>query len=585
MSGIIFISYRRGDGGGSAGRLYDRLEQEFGRERVFFDVDTIAPGQDFVQVLGDKVDTCDVLLAVIGRSWLDARDEAGQRRLDSSEDFVRIEVAHALSAGKRVIPVLVDGAQVPNRESLPDDLKPLTRRNAVRVSHESFKADCDRLTRALQTAFGVPAAAHGTARASADIGRSDGRAATADRGAQAATTASGRIKAALGPTRRRLLAGGAAAAAAGGVALFWYPRAGRTTMDVEDALVLNPGGRSFDVNSADVHPKGDLVATGGSRKTVRLWNATTGALVADGVGHADRIDTVRFSPKEDQVRVLSAAHDMEARIWTGTNLEPFKVLPNRNPDAAPKETDVVDPGPIVAEWSPDATRIVTSAGNMGYTWDPETGKPLTELKGHRFRLKTVAFAPDGSYFATASLDGGLIVWPRDSAKSPTVVPAHADIVNDVSISPDSQLVATASFDKTAKLWKPAASSTPTHVLAHEEIVNSVSFAPHNGTVVTTSLDKTVCLWNALSGERVAVMRGHEESVLDARFSPDGAMIVSAGWDNTVRLWNALTGQPIAVLRGHKSTVRGAKFMPGGQRMLSWSDDGTARIWKRPAPAA
>ena len=64
MNGSIFISYRRGDGGASAGRLYDHLERHFGGDRLFFDVDTIRPGLDFVQVLEDKVDECDVLLAM-----------------------------------------------------------------------------------------------------------------------------------------------------------------------------------------------------------------------------------------------------------------------------------------------------------------------------------------------------------------------------------------------------------------------------------------------------------------------------------------------------------------------------------------
>jgi WD40 repeat protein len=570
MGGNIFISYRRGDGGGSAGRLYDRLEQEFGRERVFFDVDTIAPGQDFVQVLEDKVDTCDVLLAVIGRSWLEARDENGQRRLDSPDDFVRIEVAHALSGSKRVIPVLVDAAQIPSGESLPDDLKALTRRNAVRVSHESFKADCDRLTRALQAALGTSVSKTGVTGENRTNRAADG---------PARSESARRWPIALGSTRRRFVAGGAVTVALGAPAL-WYVSRSRVR-EAESTLVLKTQHTSTEAATVDVHPKGELVVSGGN-KSVRLWNATTGALVAEGVGHAERIESVRFAPKEDVVRVVSASHDVEARIWNGTALEAFKTLPNQNPEAVTKETDSVDQSKILAEWSPDATRIVTAAHIKAYIWEAETGKLLSELKGHRGYVDAVAFAPDGSYFATICLNGVLIFWPRDASKSPVGFPAHADVTTVVGVSPDSRLVVTGSFDGTAKLWKPMVSTTATHVLGHEDNVNAARFAPHNGTVVTASSDKNVRLWNALSGELITVMRGHEESVLDARFSADGSTIVSAGWDKTARLWNALTGELIAVLVGHTSTIRGATFMPGGQRILTWSDDDTTRIWNKPA---
>ena len=123
--GRIFISYRRADSAGYAGRIYDRLTAHFGEDAVFMDVDTIEAGVDFVEVLQNAVQSCDVLVALIGRGWLDIKDAAGKRRLDNPEDFVRIEIAAALSRDIRVIPVLVDGASMPRSTELPDNLKPL----------------------------------------------------------------------------------------------------------------------------------------------------------------------------------------------------------------------------------------------------------------------------------------------------------------------------------------------------------------------------------------------------------------------------------------------------------------------------
>ncbi len=153
MAGKIFINYRRGDDPAAAGRLFDRLQDVFEPEQLFLDVDNIAPGLDFVHVLNDRVAECDIVLAIIGKGWIDARDAVGGRRLEDPDDFVRIEISSALSQGKRVIPVLVGDAPMPRPEELPESLRPLTRRNAVRLTHERFRADTQGLIKALQQAL------------------------------------------------------------------------------------------------------------------------------------------------------------------------------------------------------------------------------------------------------------------------------------------------------------------------------------------------------------------------------------------------------------------------------------------------
>jgi formylglycine-generating enzyme required for sulfatase activity len=146
----VFISYRRDDSAGHAGRLHDRLERELGRDLLFMDVDAIPLGVNFVKVVGEEVAKCDVLLAIIGPNWLDARDESGNRRIESSTDFVRIEIATALNRDIPVIPILLEGTRVPKAEQLPDDLKELALRNGLDVRHASFHNDVDKLIRSLK---------------------------------------------------------------------------------------------------------------------------------------------------------------------------------------------------------------------------------------------------------------------------------------------------------------------------------------------------------------------------------------------------------------------------------------------------
>ena len=151
----IFISYRRDDSGGWAGRLYDRLSQYFGRDHVFMDIDTIEPGLDFAEVIEQAVGSCDALVALIGKQWLTITDASGRRRLENPEDFVRLEIATALARNIRVIPALVHGASVPGSSDLPDALKILARRKAYEISDTRFHYDVDRLIEVLDKVLGV----------------------------------------------------------------------------------------------------------------------------------------------------------------------------------------------------------------------------------------------------------------------------------------------------------------------------------------------------------------------------------------------------------------------------------------------
>lgn len=153
MAGKIFISYRREDEQSFAVRLYERLVDGFGKERLFFDVDSIPPGFDFVRYIEDQIRLSEIVLVVIGRDWLDAKDAHGRRRLDNPEDFVRIEIEAALKQDKHVIPVLVQGAPMPLSTQLPRNMKPLARRNAFFATHVGFRAEAERLINGINNAL------------------------------------------------------------------------------------------------------------------------------------------------------------------------------------------------------------------------------------------------------------------------------------------------------------------------------------------------------------------------------------------------------------------------------------------------
>jgi len=154
MSGI-FVSYRRDDRPGFAGRLTETLEGAFGAEHVFRDIEDIRPGEDFVATIHSRLQRVDVVLAMIGPAWLDARKD-GERRLDDPDDFVRLEIASALASEKPVWPVLVGGASMPTDRDLPESIRDLARRQAVVLSDVGWKDDVARLIGALRPLLATP---------------------------------------------------------------------------------------------------------------------------------------------------------------------------------------------------------------------------------------------------------------------------------------------------------------------------------------------------------------------------------------------------------------------------------------------
>jgi hypothetical protein len=147
----VFLSYRREDASGHAGRLYDALSERFGDENVFMDVDTIQVGTDFADAITRAVASCDALIALIGRDWATAADETGRRRIDDPGDFVRLELETALERGVSVLPVCVRGASFPDEEGLPAPLAALARRQGAELRDTAWRDDVRRLIERIES--------------------------------------------------------------------------------------------------------------------------------------------------------------------------------------------------------------------------------------------------------------------------------------------------------------------------------------------------------------------------------------------------------------------------------------------------
>ncbi|WP_051677722.1 toll/interleukin-1 receptor domain-containing protein [Bradyrhizobium sp. URHD0069] len=144
MAKRIFISYRRGDTGPAAGRVYDRLSALLSKPNVFFDVATIRGGENFKKKIVDTIGQCDGALIFIGDKWLDELSPPSKSRIWNTKDYVRAEVREALARPMMVLPILVAGARMPDQEQL-QDIRAITMRNALPLRHDSFDDDTEKI--------------------------------------------------------------------------------------------------------------------------------------------------------------------------------------------------------------------------------------------------------------------------------------------------------------------------------------------------------------------------------------------------------------------------------------------------------
>jgi TIR domain len=147
----IFISYRRTDCQAQANGVYDGLGHRLKDASLFMDIDSIPPGVDFEDHIRDEIKRSDVVLVMIGDNWLDSRPGTTRRRIDETDDFVRLEIETALASRNiRIIPVLVEGAQMPSSAELPESIHQLARLNAFELSDHRWTSDVERLARTVE---------------------------------------------------------------------------------------------------------------------------------------------------------------------------------------------------------------------------------------------------------------------------------------------------------------------------------------------------------------------------------------------------------------------------------------------------
>jgi WD domain, G-beta repeat len=382
----------------------------------------IGAGQDFVRVIEEQVGACDVMLALIGPDWLIVTDEAGRPRLENPEDFVRIEVESALKFGKRVIPVLVQKAEMPRAEALPETLKALARRNAAGLTQERFKADAQGLIKALEDSLAEVEEARrraATETAAAAEKRAAEQAAKAEEAARAEKERA-RLDAIAGLSPELI-------AKAEELSNWDFIKASENTEDFRDHLARFPEG----VAGRMAH----------SRLEALVWAALPQPADADAL-------------KGFLAEFPNGGHASEANA----NLAELEAQAATTREAAEREKREMD-----AWVSASAIGTVAALEDFRRDW-PESKyadaartriievRLIRTFAGHTEAVKSVAFSPDGITALSGSDDNTLKLWNVATGQETRTFAGHTEAVMSVAFSPDGITALSGSDDNTLKLW-------------------------------------------------------------------------------------------------------------------------------------
>jgi WD40 repeat protein len=235
-------------------------------------------------------------------------------------------------------------------------------------------------------------------------------------------------------------------------------------------------------------------------------------------------------------------------------------------------------------FSPDGQLLVSGSGDETIKlWDSSTGKLIHTFNrgwwsGHSNLVSAVVFSPDGQMFASASWDKTVKLWSLYTGRWRHALSEYPHVANAIAFSPDGRLLASGGSATTIKLWDVQTGQLLRQLRGHSRLIQAIAFSPDGQTLASGSADTTIKLWHVRTGEERCTLKGHSSAVISLAFSPDGQYLASGAWDSFMVLWQVQTGQLHHALLDHSGYPHSLRFSLNGQRLIGSSACHTIQCW-------
>jgi WD40 repeat protein len=318
------------------------------------------------------------------------------------------------------------------------------------------------------------------------------------------------------------------------------------------------------VHCVALSPDGETLASGGTDRTVKLWDLATGQLRHTLTGHGNSLRGMAFSP--DGKTLASGGLDRTVMFWDTVTGHQLRILQGHSGEV------------YSLAFSPDGKTFASaSQDNTVKLWEVGTGELRHTLAQHTTTVSSIAFSPDGGSLASGGGDNTVRLWVIATGEPKDILARHARGVRCVAFSPDGKTLASGSIDHTVKLWDVATAEELHTLLGHTGTVDSLAFSSDGLTLVSGGQDNTVRLWDVTTGELKDILIGHANAVRSVTFSPDGKTLASGSLDSTVKLWDVTADKGVDILTGHTGAVHSLAFSCDG-RLASGSSDNAVKLW-------